>query len=89
VIETVVGLLAIYLVAGKYEMPEDVFKLSIKEPLKKPNGWLVWVLWGYVLAPVVIGILSNSIEAVGYDVSRHSTTASLHLTLPSYSFYCR
>lgn len=72
-IETVVGLLAIYLIAGKFELPGDLFKLSVKDPLRKPDGWAVWVLWGYVLAPIVVGLVVNTVEAVGYDVRLPAT----------------
>mmetsp|Transcript_40973 Transcript_40973/g.105995 ORF Transcript_40973/g.105995 Transcript_40973/m.105995 type:complete len:357 (+) Transcript_40973:247-1317(+) len=72
-IETVVGLLAIYLIAGKFELPGDLFKLSVKDPLRKPDGWAVWVLWGYVLAPIVVGLVVNTVEAVGYDESGRGT----------------
>jgi len=73
VAETVVGLGAIFLVVAKYEFPDDVFKLSFREPFKKPRGWAVWALWGVLLAPMVEGLVASAIEAGHYSAEGRGT----------------
>ena len=59
---------SIALVAGKFTLPDDVLKLSLAEPFKKPRGWAVWAFWGFLVAPLVVGLTDTAVSTLGYDV---------------------
>ena len=40
-----------------------------RQPITKPEGWLLWAVLGVVLAPVVVGLTVTAVSATGYDVS--------------------
>ena len=40
-----------------------------RQPIAKPEGWLLWAVLGVVLAPVVVGLTVTAVSATGYDVS--------------------
>ena len=40
-----------------------------RQPITKPEGWLLWAVLGVVLAPFVVGLTVTAVSATGYDVS--------------------
>ncbi|KAL3138232.1 hypothetical protein ABBQ32_006052 [Trebouxia sp. C0010 RCD-2024] len=68
VIETVVGIAVINAAVSKAGPLEDeVFKLDIRKPLSKPDGWLFWGILGVIAAPFVVGACATLVQAVGYE----------------------
>ena len=59
---------SIALVAGKFTLPDDVLKISLAEPFKKPRGWAFWAFWGFLVAPLVVGLTDTAVSTLGYDV---------------------
>ena len=41
-----------------------------RDPIRKPDGWLVWGGCGFLLAPFIVSIVLNITTGIGYTVRR-------------------
>lgn len=46
---------------------QRLFDFSPAAPLRAPDGWLAWALFGAGVAPLVVGAAATLLSAVGYD----------------------
>ncbi|KAL4420180.1 hypothetical protein ABPG77_008316 [Micractinium sp. CCAP 211/92] len=66
VIETAASIAIIRLGVAKFEpLPNELFKYDLREPFKKPRGWLMWGLLGIALSPLVVYCSALLSETVG------------------------
>ncbi|KAK9842327.1 hypothetical protein WJX81_006744 [Elliptochloris bilobata] len=90
ILETVVGLGVISWAVRDFQpLPDDLFKISFRDPFEKPRGWLVWGLLGVVLSPFVVGSTAAIFSAAGYDSiggrgTADGVAAIIALDLPTY-----
>ena len=54
-----------------------LFVMDCRQPLSKPDGWLVWGVLGVIAAPFVVGACATLVSAVGYEVRRFSISLFL------------
>lgn len=68
ILETGAGLGVIWFIVSSFQpLPPDVLKISLKDPFKKPDGWLAWALLGVVLSPAFVYLASVLVETFGKD----------------------
>ena len=64
--ETAVGLAVVrFAVSKAAPLPEDFFRVDIRTPFRKPDGWAAWGLLGVILSPAVVFLAASLIEAIG------------------------
>ncbi|GMH39277.1 hypothetical protein BSKO_07175 [Bryopsis sp. KO-2023] len=68
VLETVVGLAIVFIaVRGWQTLPDDLFRYSLKEPFKKPRGWVIWAGIGILASLAANAGLSSLVSFAGYQ----------------------
>lgn len=66
VCETVVGIWAVRSVVSSFQpLPGELFNYDIRQPFRKPDGWLAWGLTGMLLSPLVVYLAATAMEALG------------------------
>ena len=47
-----------------------MFANRCRNPVRKPDGWLIWGSVGFLLAPILVSIVLNIFTVAGYTVCK-------------------
>jgi len=90
-LETVLGMGIINWAVRDYATGEEAGLLaaSLRDPLSKPRGWLLWAVLGLLMAPVAVGASAAAAavshwDAVGGKGTVDAVAGIVNLDLPNY-----